>query len=144
MSTYTDDVEYFDQYSAARFRAQTLPCWCVVHLHWQGSGTERRAPDRVGGGGPEPLVLPGAAVALTLAAPPPSSIAGVAPLLRSPHAGKRVMVVDDELSNRRLAARMLQRMQMSTVALEDGDEVRRRLMLGSPLAPAASACLSPP
>jgi hypothetical protein len=41
---------------------------------------------------------------------------------------KRVLVVDDELSNRRLAARMLQRMQISSVALEDGDEVRRPLV----------------
>jgi hypothetical protein len=41
---------------------------------------------------------------------------------------KRALVVDDELSNRRLAARMLQRMQISSVALEDGDEVRRPLV----------------
>ncbi len=39
-------------------------------------------------------------------------------------ATKRVLVVDDELSNRRLVARMLQRLQATTVCLEDGDEVR--------------------
>jgi CheY-like chemotaxis protein len=34
-----------------------------------------------------------------------------------------VLIVDDELSNRRLAARMLQRLQVESVTLEDGDEV---------------------
>lgn len=42
----------------------------------------------------------------------------------APFAGKRALVVDDELSNRRLAARMLQRLQVTSVTLEDGDEVR--------------------
>jgi hypothetical protein len=51
----------------------------------------------------------------------------------SPHSGKRVLIVDDELSNRRLAARMLQRMQVTSVSLEDGDEVRFGMDFGDTL-----------
>jgi hypothetical protein len=38
--------------------------------------------------------------------------------------GMRCLIVDDEASNRRLCARMLQRLEVQSVALTDGDEVR--------------------
>jgi CheY-like chemotaxis protein len=38
------------------------------------------------------------------------------------------MIVDDEATNRRLVARMLQRLQCETVSLEDGDEIEAALL----------------
>ncbi len=66
----------------------------------------------------------------------PASLRSLAPLPATSSvlypATKRVLVVDDELSNRRLVARMLQRLQATTVCLEDGDEVRLPLWLYLP------------
>jgi hypothetical protein len=39
--------------------------------------------------------------------------------------GMRCLIVDDEVSNRRLCARMLQRLECKSLALTDGDEVSR-------------------
>ena len=38
--------------------------------------------------------------------------------------GMRCLIVDDEVSNRRLCARMLQRLEVKSLVLTDGDEVR--------------------
>lgn len=45
------------------------------------------------------------------------------PDTEQPRLDARVLIVDDELSNRRLAARMLQRLKVASDTLEDGDEV---------------------
>ncbi len=37
----------------------------------------------------------------------------------------RCLIVDDEVSNRRLCARMLQRLECKSLVLTDGDEVSR-------------------
>ena len=51
------------------------------------------------------------------------------PDTEQPRLGVRVLIVDDELSNRRLAARMLQRLKIASDTLEDGDEVLLRSAL---------------
>ncbi len=50
--------------------------------------------------------------------------------------GMRCLVVDDEPSNRRLCARMLQRLECKSLALTDGDSDEVRLLL-----PVARICL---
>ena len=75
------------------------------------------------------------AAARAAAAPKVAAVVAAAPVtaIRTPVVlpplpdvkGMRCLIVDDEPSNRRLCARMLQRLDCKSVLLTDGDEVRQ-------------------
>ncbi len=71
-----------------------------------------------------PLAGPLPPISSTFPSPSPSRGPAPAPPSALSAFSWRVLIVDDEMSNRRLCARMLQRLQVGAVTLEDGDEVR--------------------